>query len=253
MSTQKIAKRSPAGRVTANELESSVSAVEDTAARGIEIRIYQAIFDGVLNHRLVPGTRLPELELCELFGAGRAIVRRVLEKLAYDGVVVLRPNKGAVIAQPSLEETRQIFEARRMLEHVLVGLATERATKEDLRALRASLADEHQAVHRMDHPSWTKLASNFHLQIAALARNPILERYLTELVLRCSLIVSIYVTPGQASCEHDEHTKICERIEAGDAQGAISIMADHLYDLEKRLEASLTQGERSLAQMLGIS
>ena len=38
--------------------------------------------------------------MCQLFGVGRAVVRRVLERLAYDGIVALRPNKGAVIAEP---------------------------------------------------------------------------------------------------------------------------------------------------------
>src|ERR1700761_3254514 len=93
-----------------------------------DARIYQSIFDGVLNHRLTPGTKLPEPELCQLFGVGRAAVRRVLEKLAYDGIVVLRPNKGAVIAAPTPEETREIFEARRALESALVELAVEKAS-----------------------------------------------------------------------------------------------------------------------------
>ncbi|MEA3126902.1 MAG: hypothetical protein QOD67_3921, partial [Caballeronia sp.] len=84
--------------------------VQDTAAaQDADARLYQAIFDGVLNHRLTPGTKLPEPELCQLFGVGRAVVRRVLEKLAYDGIVALRPNKGAVIAEPTAEETREIF------------------------------------------------------------------------------------------------------------------------------------------------
>ena len=95
---------------------------DDTA---VEARIYQSIFDGVLDHRLTPGTKLPEPQLCQLFGVGRAVVRRVLEKLAYDGIVVLRPNKGAVIAAPTPEETREIFEARRALERTLVELAVE--------------------------------------------------------------------------------------------------------------------------------
>ena len=111
-----------------------------------DARIYQSIFDGVLNHRLTPGTKLPEPELCQLFGVGRAVVRRVLEKLAYDGIVVLRPNKGAVIAEPTPEETREIFEARRSVERMLVELAVQRASAQDIKALRQQLASEHEAM-----------------------------------------------------------------------------------------------------------
>jgi DNA-binding GntR family transcriptional regulator len=223
---------------------------EDEAA---DVRIYQSIFDGVLNHRLAPGTKLPEPELGRLFGVGRAVVRRALEKLAHDGIVALRPNKGAVIAEPTPEETRQIFEARRALERVLVQLAVDHATEGDIRELRKRLSEETRAMHRFDQPSWARLASDFHLRIASLARNPILQRYLTELVSRCSLIVSVYESPGNAPCEHDEHAGIVDCLEARDATGAISRMETHLRALELRIETSRMRGEKSLAQMLGIS
>src|SRR6201995_1596264 len=96
-----------------------------------DARIYRSIFEGVLSRRLTPGTKLPETELCALFGESSADVRLAIEKLAYDGIVVLRPNKGAVIAQPTREETRMIFEARRAVERSLVELAAGRARSEE--------------------------------------------------------------------------------------------------------------------------
>lgn len=219
----------------------------------IEARIYQSIFDGVLNHRLTPGTKLPEPELCQLFSVGRAVVRRVLEKLAYDGIVVLRPNKGAVIAAPTPEETREIFEARRALESTLVQLAVQRASERDIEALRRQLAEEHEAMHRFDQPSWARLTSCFHLRIGALAGNSILQNYLTELISRCSLIVGVYEPPGNAPCEHDEHSAIVDCIEARDAAGAVARMAAHLRELEERIETSRMPGEKSLGQLLGVA
>ncbi|RFU45201.1 GntR family transcriptional regulator [Paraburkholderia sp. DHOC27] len=219
----------------------------------IDARIYQSIFDGVLDHRLTPGTKLPEPELCQLFGVGRAVVRRVLEKLAYHGIVVLRPNKGAVIAAPTPAETREIFEARRSLESALVQLAVQRASAEDIAALRQQLAHEHEAMHRFDQPSWARLTSCFHLRIGALAGNSILQTYLTELISRCSLIVGVYEAPGNAPCEHDEHTAIVDCIEARDAAGAVARMAAHLRELEERIETSRMPGEKSLGQLLGIT
>jgi DNA-binding GntR family transcriptional regulator len=226
---------------------------ERDITQDVDTRLYQAIFDGVLNHRLTPGTKLPEPELCQLFGVGRAVVRRVLERLAYEGIVALRPNKGAVIAEPSPEETREIFEARRSLERVLVELAVQRASARDIATLRRQLADEHEAMHRFDQPSWARLASDFHLRIAGLAGNSILQRYLSELVSRCSLIVGVYEPPGNAPCEHDEHADIVNCIEARDAPGAISRMEAHLRELEERIETSRMQGEKSLGQLLGMT
>lgn len=78
---------------TARAVHPTGPAAAEHASADADTRIYQAIFDGVLNHRLTPGTKLPEPELCQLFGVGRAVVRRVLEKLAHDGIVALRPTR----------------------------------------------------------------------------------------------------------------------------------------------------------------
>ena len=218
----------------------------------VETRIYRAIFDSVMAQRLLPGTKLPEAALCELFGVSRSVVRKVLQKLAHDHIVQLRPNRGAIVAVPTPDETRQIFEARRALEAAIVTLVTQRATAADLRALRAQLQQEHQAVHRFDQPAWARLASTFHLRLAELAHNPLLQRYLVETVSRCSLIVALHEPPGNAACEHDEHERIVDCIARGDAAGAVALMDSHLRDLEQHLALDSHPQARSLGQLLGL-
>jgi DNA-binding GntR family transcriptional regulator len=218
----------------------------------VETRIYRAVFDSVMAQRLLPGTKLPEAALCELFGVSRSVVRKVLQKLAHDHIVQLRPNRGAIVAVPTPDETRQIFEARRALEAAIVTLVTQRATAADLRALRAQLQQEHQAVHRFDQPAWARLASTFHLRLAELAHNPLLQRYLVETVSRCSLIVALHEPPGNAACEHDEHERIVDCIARGDAAGAVALMDSHLRDLEQHLALDSHPQARSLGQLLGL-
>jgi len=241
----------PAPRRTASPAV-AVSLPAPAVGSDIEQRIYQSVFEGVMTQRLTPGTKLPEAALCELFSVSRSVVRKVLQTLAHDHIVELRPNRGAVIAAPSPEETRQIFEARRALEAALMELAVRNATKADLAALRRQLADEHQAMHRFDQPAWARLASGFHLRVAALARNPILERYLTELISRCSLIVALYEPPGNATCEHAEHAQIVDFIENGDTKRALHAMDAHLRELERHISLERTPPLKSLARMLGL-
>lgn len=162
----------------------------------VETRIYRAVFDSVMSQRLTPGTKLTETSLCSLFGVSRSVVRKVLQRLAHDHIVQLRPNRGAIVAVPTPEETRQIFEARRALEAAIVQLVALHATAADLNALRQQLAQEHQAMHRYGQPDWARLASGFHMRLAALCRNPILERYLVETISRCSLIVALHEPPA---------------------------------------------------------
>ena len=168
--------------------------------------------------------------------------------------MVLRPNKGAVIAQPTREETREIFEARRAVERALVELAVPRASAADIAALREQLAGEHEAMHRFDQPSWARLASGFHLRIGALAGNTILHNYLTELVSRCSLIVRCLRADRAMRPASTMSTRlILDCMEARDAAGALAHMDAHLRGLEARIETSRMPGEKSLGALLGIT
>ncbi|MFT5933720.1 MAG: DNA-binding GntR family transcriptional regulator [Hydrogenophaga sp.] len=251
-------KRQPSAKPLANKTAplSPVAArmeLPETAEGDPEDRIYRAVFDGVMSQRLAPGTKLPEAPLCSLFGASRAVVRKVLQRLAHDHIVQLRPNKGAIVAIPTREETQQIFEARRALEAAIVRLVAERATPKDLLSLRDQLRDEHQAMHRFDQPSWARLASAYHLRLAELAGNTILKQYLIEIVSRCSLIVAVHQPPGNAACEHDEHERIVECIARGDANQAVALMDQHLCDLERHLTLERPAAQKDLAYLLGFS
>jgi DNA-binding GntR family transcriptional regulator len=226
---------------------------ESRATDTAEQRLYRAVFDAVMAQRLAPGTRLTEAALCELFGVKRATVRKVLQRLALEHMVDLRPNRGAVVATPSPEETRQVFEARRALEASLLGLAVQHATRADIAALRQQLGTEHAAMHHSGQAEWARLASSFHLQVAALGRNPILLRYLNELVSRCSLIVALYEPPGNAACEHDEHSRIVDAIEARQTTAALALMDEHLRELEQRIRLDRPPSPKSLGQMLGLA
>lgn len=221
---------------------------EDPAAQ-----VYRAVFDSVMSQRLAPGTKLPEAALCTLFGVSRSVVRTVLQRLAHDHIVQLRPHRGAIVAVPTAQDTRQIFEARRALESAIVQLVAERATAADLAALRQQMQQEREALAGYQQPAWARLASTFHLRLAELANNPLLERYLVETVSRCSLIVALHEPPGHAACEHDEHERIVDCIASGDAEGAVRLMSQHLHDLERHLALDQPAATPGLAHMLGLA
>ncbi|MCF5826768.1 GntR family transcriptional regulator, partial [Pseudomonas syringae] len=124
-------------------LDSSRSVTQDDV-------VYEHIFDAILEQRLAPGTRLSEEALGEIFGVSRTIIRRALSRLGHEGVVLLRPNRGAVVASPSVEEARQVFFARRMVEQAITELAVEHATAEQLAELRQMVSDERDSFARGD-------------------------------------------------------------------------------------------------------
>jgi len=226
---------------------SAPPAKEDDATR-----IYRTIFEAVMSQRLAPGTRLAEVALCELFGVGRTVVRKVLQELAHDHIVDLKPNRGATVAAPTPQETREIFAARRALEAALLPMAVANATRADYAALKRQLREESDAIHTADQPAWARLASAFHLRVAMLAGNRILQQYLAELVSRCSLIVALYEPPGDAACEHDEHARVVTLMERGDVVAAVALMNDHLADLERRIDLTRGNHAADLGRMLGL-
>jgi len=242
----------PRVRPVALEASQRGPAASERDAEDTEDRIYRAVFESVMSQRLAPGTKLPEAALCELFGVGRSVVQKVLQRLAHDHIVALRPNRGAMVAMPTREEVGKLFEARRALEAAIVPLVAQFATRADYAALRRQLKAEHRAMHHAPQNEWARLASTFHLRLAELSRNPILKRYLKELMSRCALVVAIYEAPGNAPCEHDEHVRVVDDIERGNVARAIATMDAHLRDLESNIDLVEDQTGKSLAHMLGF-
>jgi DNA-binding GntR family transcriptional regulator len=213
-------------------------------------RVYDALFDAVMSRRLAPGTRLGEMLLCEAFEVSRTVVRQALHRLAELRIVEIVPHKGASVAAPGPDETREVFAARRVIEAAIVRAAAPRIGTRELARLRERLQAEHDALQRHDQARWAHLAGGFHLALAELAGNRELLRMLTELMSRCSLIVALYEAPGAASCEHDEHEALIERLALQDAEGAVALMDAHLLGLESRLQVTPAHGGSDLAAAL---
>jgi Transcriptional regulators len=224
----------------------------DAPAQDMETRIYAAVVESVMSQRLKPGTKLPEAALCELFGVGRSLVQKVLRRLAHDHVVELRPNRGAMVAMPSRAEIGELFETRRALEAAILPLVAERATKSDYASLRRLLRTERRAMHSHDQTQWARLASAFHQRLGELSRNAMLQRYLNEVISRCSLIVAIFQPPGNATCEHEEHARVVDCLERGRVADAIAEMDAHLKALEQHIQLVQPPTGQSLAGMLGL-
>jgi len=82
--------------------------------------IAERIRAAILEHRLAPGAKLTEAQLCEVFGVKRGPIRQALAQLATDHLVDLEPNRGAFVASPSLQEVHEVFEMRRIIELAVV-------------------------------------------------------------------------------------------------------------------------------------
>ena len=204
-----------------------------------ENEIYRRIYDAVLDHRLQPGTKLKEVALAETFGANRGVVRKVLTRLAYDRLVALRPNRGAVVAIPSADEGRDLFAARRAAEAAIVDAVTRNIARAELKELRALAESEREAYRCGEVRKGLKLSLKFHRQLAAIAGNGVLAEFLDQLIARTPLVVLAYRGRGaDRTCSIDEHIEIIDAIATGNVATAVAAMTSHLESLEGQLDLS---------------
>lgn len=189
----------------------------------------------IIEQALKPGMRLPEDTVGEQFGVSRTIVRHALVRLENEGLVVTRRNRGAFVAEPTLEEAKQIFEVRRALEAEVIRILAERMPESGYDQLRAHVRSE-QSVRGKDGPVSIRLAGEFHTLLAELTGNAVLARYVSEVVLRCSLIMAMYAKSHSSDCAVDEHMQIIDAIRDGDVTRAREIMEHHLGAVADRAE-----------------
>ena len=104
----------------------------NTVAALTDNEMYERMVSAILDHRLLPGTKLGEDRLATAFGVSRTRIRPVLVRLASEQVVTLTPNRGAAVAQPTVQEAREVFEVRRMIEPTLVELFITHAAQDDI-------------------------------------------------------------------------------------------------------------------------
>lgn len=212
--------------------------------RVTDAAIYAEVARAIVEHRLPPGTPLPEEQLAGVFGVSRTVVRKALMRLAHEKLVELRPNRGAAVARPSVGEARQLFEARRLLEPALLRWIGRPVDAGLLARLRRNLAEEREAWKRGDRRAVVRLSGQFHRLLAEASGNRVLADFLGELVARTSLVIALYQPLGATPCSFEDHAQLVEALGSGEVDRACALMVEHLRHCEEQLE--LEEGERAI-------
>ncbi len=209
---------------------------ERAPAQGAD-RVYESIYDAVVDHRLPPGARLREEELAATFAVSRTLVRQALHRLAQDGVVTLRPNRGAQVPAPTREEGAHVFDARRVVECEVMRRLAGRLDKANLAALRKLVEAEERASAAGDSREAIRLSGAFHLELARCSGNPLFLRMVEELLPSTSLLIALYKAPGAPMCVSHGHRALLARLEGDSGAAAATEMRRHLNEIERSLDA----------------
>jgi DNA-binding transcriptional regulator YhcF (GntR family) len=137
-----------------NKSRSTTSKTTLPATRSVasQADIHQSVYNAIVEHRLLPGTKLSEERVAELFAVSRTQVRGVLQRLAVEQLVTLIPNRGAFVTTPSVDEAHDVLEVRRTLEPAVVLRLIDRIAEGKaptaVKQLRALVKREQQAHAR---------------------------------------------------------------------------------------------------------
>jgi DNA-binding GntR family transcriptional regulator len=197
--------------------------------------IVESLTRAIVEHRLQPGSKLAEQKLADHFGVSRTLVRQALFQLAQNRLVTLEPARGAFVSTPSVQEARQVFAVRRMLEAGMARAFVREMTPARLRALREHVALEKAAVDSQDAAERVELLGDFHVRMAELMGNEVLAQILKDLVSRASLITLMYQPGGAARHSQEEHVEIVKALAARDEERAVRLMEEHLLHVEQSL------------------
>ncbi|HET7089445.1 MAG TPA: FadR/GntR family transcriptional regulator [Anaerolineae bacterium] len=221
------------------------------ASKDVVAQVEQAIFSG----RLSPGDRLPsERELAEQFGLSRITVRDALRILESNGLIEIKvgASGGAFVREPNFDPLRnslssmlkfkkasilELAEARKVIETATAELATQRATPEDLQALRSAVEAARQSLDTGDL-YYMPHSVSFHIALAQAAKNSVL--YLTVNSFRTlffNVLEQLLPTVDMAERAIEDHWAILQAIEAGDGARARQLMMEHLTYFENKVRA----------------
>lgn len=196
--------------------------------------ISQRIVEAVLAQKLAPGARLGEQQLAMLFDCSRTIVREALTRLAARGIVTVSARRGWYLIEPSPDEVREAFEARRVIELGLIrgqgGLEAEALTR-----LNLHLQQEQAALRGSDVGTRSFLLGDFHVCLAECLGNNLLADTLRDFTARTTLIAMRYQSSHDAALSCQDHVAIVAALAAGDSARAEVLMAGHLASVQAAL------------------
>ncbi len=200
--------------------------------------IVERVIQSILTRKLRPGERLGEQEMADLFGVSRTLIREALIKLQARGFIEVRSRLGWYVVEPSFDEARETYAARRVIEPGMLRDAG-KPLQSVIRKLRQHIAGERKAIASCDAGTRSVLLADFHVCLAECLGNRLLTGMMIELSARTTLVSALYQSTTQAQVSNDDHAAIVAALADGDMARAEQLMREHIDTLAARLDESL--------------
>jgi len=205
--------------------------------------IYNALVKSIVEHQLLPGSKLPEEALADVFSVSRTGIRRVLQRLAAVQLVTLLPKRGAHVTTPDAEESRDVFATRKILECANLPLVIARCQSTHLVAMKKLVQEEKRAHEERDGAAAIRLSAAFHVQLQAISGNKVLTESVSQLTLRSSLAIAAWGAPWQQGCRCHDHDDLLDLLKKRDVTALTASMAQHFDSIVSSLRFEQNRGQ----------
>jgi DNA-binding GntR family transcriptional regulator len=205
-------------------------------ASSAEEEAYRHLLTAIRTGRFKPGMRLIPEEIASKISMSRMPVREALRRLANEGLVLIRPNRGCVVAGLTVDEIYEVFEIRSVLEGLAVRLAMPRLDADAFAEFDRLLARMERSGVGSD--DWVTRHRQFHEYICAFSRRPKLIRQIVSLHVTIEPYLRIWFHHAEKPLSaREEHVAIIEALKSGDAAYAEQAMAEHIITTAPTLTA----------------
>ncbi|WP_397452596.1 GntR family transcriptional regulator [Pseudomonas sp. NA-150] len=192
-----------------------------------EEEAYDYLLGAICGGTLRTGDRLIAEDIANEIGMSRMPVREAFRRLAADGLVTLRPNRGAVVSGLNIEEMHEVFEMRSALEGLAIRVAVPKMTERHLSRLER-LLDEMDDC-REESAEWVGRHRAFHEYLCSLAERPRLMRQITALYSVIEPHMRLWLQHAEKPMSaREEHSVILDAIRSGDAAKAEAVLREHI-------------------------
>jgi DNA-binding GntR family transcriptional regulator len=198
----------------------------------------QSLKQHMLDGSLVEGTRLTEEQLAKQLGISKSPVREALNRLEAEGLICIQPRRGAYVRKFTLDETRNLFDLRVLLE--VYSVETAKVTPELLQNMADSIDRTQKFLDAGNKLAHVEEDIRFHNMIAASSGNK--EFYAVFESVQQKTILSrsktYHLSPSSAPVNHQ---KIYEALREGNRAEAKRIMSEHILFLRDSLLAFIEE------------
>ncbi len=230
---------------------SSSEALYSIESKTLAFEATEVVRKAILSGHFLPGERLIESDLAKELSVSRSTLREAFRHLADEGLIVIRPRKGAHVVNLREEDIREIYEMRFALETLATRKLCQRITKKQENLMRDLIESMRDADNEEEHVVLHDLDMQFHEAICRFSGNTRLWHAWSKIdgPLRHYFF---FVALGQELEPYEfakRHEVILDAIIAGDAELAHSLMEDHLYNALSRIGGD----NHSLGKLIGAS